>query len=982
VLFDLGMLRRQAIGPAAAVVLSLIAMSSAANATCTPAADNTPLPAPGTTVTCSGTTTDQNSPNGYGTGAQTGITINVTNGASVTGNTTDGIAVHDATVNNSTGATISGVQEGIDAVTTINVTNSGAIHGTGSFGVFAGTDATVTNNATGSIFGGQYGIIATGSANVTNSGSITATSNFGIFASTGAANVTNNAGASISGGDGGIVANTDANVVNSGVISSNNIGISASTGAANITNSGRITGTLNAGIFAATTATVTNNAGSSITGGVAGINALVVNATNSGSITGTTDTGILAQGAVTVTNNAGATITGGLIGIEANAGGSSVFNAGTISGGAAAIEFLGSGNTLTLAPGSVISGKVLGTGSNTFQLGGSGAATFDVSQLGAAAQYQGSGTFNKIDSSTWTLTGTSSFAGPINVNGGTLAVNGDVTSANSLTVSAGGTLGGNGTVGSTTINGGTLAPGNSIGTLTVSGSLTMTAASTYLVQVSGASSDKTIVTVAANIAGKVMVDSLARIAATTTYTIMTAGTVTGTFSTVDFLAANSFARNARLSYVGNSVLLTLDPGLLSPNLPGTANVNQKNVAAGIDNALINGATLPAAFNALFALSPGTPLLNALAQVSGEIATGSQQTTFNAMNQFMGVMTDPFVAGRGDGPSAGGGVATGYADEASAYAAKRNPNDALAAIYTKAPPLVIPFEPRWSTWVAGYGGSQTTDGNAVLGSNNTTSSIYGTAVGADYRFSPFTIAGFALAGGGTSFSVNGSGSGHSDLFQVGAFVWHDVGPAYISASLAYGWQDITTNRSVTVAGTDQLRAEFNANAFSGRLEGGYRFVTPFAGGVGITPYAAGQFTTFDLPSYAEAALSGSSGFALSYGAQSVTDARSELGIRTDKSFAVQGGIFTLRGRFAWAHDYDPDRAIAATFQALPGASFVVNGAAQAADSALTTASAEMKWINNWSVAATFEGEFSDVTQLCRQGRGALRLVTADLPRYRV
>ena len=68
---------------------------------------------------------------------------------------------------------------------------------------------------------------------------------------------------------------------------------------------------------------------------------------------------------------------------------------------------------------------MLGTGSDTFQLGGTGAATFDVSQIGAAAQYQGFGTFNKIDSSVWTLTGTSTFAGPVNVNGGTLAVNGD-----------------------------------------------------------------------------------------------------------------------------------------------------------------------------------------------------------------------------------------------------------------------------------------------------------------------------------------------------------------------------------------------------------------------------------------------------------------------------------------------------------------------------------------------------------------------------
>jgi uncharacterized protein with beta-barrel porin domain len=69
------------------------------------------------------------------------------------------------------------------------------------------------------------------------------------------------------------------------------------------------------------------------------------------------------------------------------------------------------------------------------------------------------------------------------------------------------------------------------------------------------------------------------------------------------------------------------------------------------------------------------------------------------------------------------------------------------------------------------------------------------------------------------------------------------------------------------------------------------------------------------------------------------------------------ILTLRGRLAWAHDYDPDRSIGATFQTLPGASFVVNGAAQSPDKALTSASAEVKWRGGFSLAATFEGEFS-------------------------
>ena len=52
------------------------------------------------------------------------------------------------------------------------------------------------------------------------------------------------------------------------------------------------------------------------------------------------------------------------------------------------------------------------------------------------------------------------------------------------------------------------------------------------------------------------------------------------------------------------------------------------------------------------------------------------------------------------------------------------------------------------------------------------------------FSPFTLAAFALAGGGTNFSVANGGTGRSDLFQAGAFVRHTVGAAYVTGVLAY------------------------------------------------------------------------------------------------------------------------------------------------------------------------------------------------------
>jgi len=499
----------------------------------------------------------------------------------------------------------------------------------------------------------------------------------------------------------------------------------------------------------------------------------------------------------------------------------------------------------------------------------------------------------------------------------------------------------------------------------VTGNLAFQSGALYLVQLNPTTSTLAVVNGTASLNGSAGAAFLAGNYVAKQYTILTAaGGVSGTFGSFDTLGVPTGFQTS-LSYDAHDVFLNLD--LVLAKYAGL-NVNQQNAANALVNFFNTTGGIPAVFGTL---TPG-----GLTQASGELATGSQQTTFNAMNLFLGLLTDPFVAGRGAGvaPPTGASQFAEENDAASAYAANgkarsNSEREAYAAVYRKAS-IRDNYDPRWSVWAAGYGGSQTTDGNTALGSNNTRSSIGGVAVGADYRFSPYTIAGFALAGGGTNFSVNGLGSGRSDLFQAGAFVRHTAGPAYLSAALAYGWQNVTTDRTVTIAGTDLLHANFNANTWSGRVEGGYRFVTPWMGGVGITPYAAGQFTTFDLPAYAEQALAGANTFARTSGAKSVTDTRSELGIRTDKSFAMTNGILTLRGRAAWAHDFNPDRNIGATFQTLPGASFVVNGAMQASDSALVTASAEMKWLNGFSLAATFEGAFSNVTS-SYAGKGVAR-----------
>ena len=315
----------------------------------------------------------------------------------------------------------------------------------------------------------------------------------------------------------------------------------------------------------------------------------------------------------------------------------------------------------------------------------------------------------------------------------------------------------------------------------------------------------------------------------------------------------------------------------------------------------------------------------------EAASGAQQASFQAMTQFLQTVLDPFAGGRSD-PSQ----------------RALNEDAAKAA-------------PHWSVWATGFGESQTITAGAMPGAGAANNGVYGTVVGADYAVSERTTIGFALAGGGTYFN-SGFSSGRSDLFQAGSFVRHMIGDAYLSAALAYGWQDVAA-----FGGSDRLNPAALANAYSSRIEGGYRFALP---GMGIAPYAAGQVTNVQLPADAAQALANP--FASPGSTNTVTDSRSELGFRTDKSFAVQSGTLTLRGRFAWVHDLNPDRSTLTMLQMPPSPGFALNDAVQAPDAALTTASAELRLSAGWLAALTFQSEFSS-TMRSYTGKGFVRYV---------
>ena len=497
--------------------------------------------------------------------------------------------------------------------------------------------------------------------------------------------------------------------------------------------------------------------------------------------------------------------------------------------------------------------------------------------------------------------------------------------------------------------------------MTVSGNLAFQSGALYVVQVNPTTASSTNVSGTASLAGTVAAIFTPGSFLERSYTILTAaGGRSGTFAALatsglpaDFRGELDLSRQYRSAQPHRgtrSRTYAANPPTPPTAPPFNFTVNQINVGHAIDSFFNNGGVLPPAFLPLFGLT-GSDLANALTQIDGENPTAAERVAFNLTNEFLGLMLDPFVYGRG-GPASGGGAQLGVAP------------DQQAALPLKAPPPRI-YDQRWTVWAAGFGGSGTANGDPVIGSTNVTASTYGFAAGADYHVSPDTVLGFALAGSGTNWNLaQALGTGRSDAFQAGVYGTKYFGPAYLGAAFAFTNNWFTTNR--TALG-DQLTANFQGQSFGVRVESGYRYaVTPTWG---VTPYAAIQAESFHTPTYSETDLT-AGGFGLTYNAMSATDTRSELGGRFDALTAWGTLPVQLRARLAWAHDWVSNPALNASFDSLPGTSFTVFGAPIPRDSALASAGAQLFFTPRWSFLAKLDGEFANGSQTYA-GSGTLR-----------
>jgi len=866
------------------------------------------------------------------------------------------------------------------------ITNNPGLGSGGStvFGTLGGTDtanagtAHITNNSDGT----TNFVASTSAMNATIINNSSGSTNFQDQASAGNATITNNGGSTIF-----LAQSTAANATitnnGSGSVQFGFFGIypiiidTATAGNSTIKNNGGDV-TFNSATTAGS-ANITNSFGFMFFYDAASAGSSTIS--NSGSITFADST---TAGSANITTQAGGFLlsfadssTAGTATITTKAGSEVQFTDSASGGTARFILNNGTFDMSGLTSGGMTAGSIEGSGSvflggNALTVGGNNLSTTFSGAIQDGGTFGGTGgSLVKTGSGTLILSGANSYTGATTINQGTLQLDGTITSA--VTVNSGAVFSGNGTVDPATVtinSGAVFAPGlpGQPGTfMTINGSLAFQSGAIYLVQLNPSSTTYVMVNGPVTLAGTVEAFfAPGSYIVPKTYEILQSFDRTGTFSGVVTVPPNF---QANLTYDPRNVFLNLTAIL---GFGGNLTVNQNNVATALNNFFNNGGTLPPNFATVFGLT-GPALANALNQIDGEASVDAEATAFKSMDQFLSLMLDPFVDGRTGSP---GGGALGFAPD---QPASFPPDVALAYdSVLKAPPPSHPspasgggsgwgFDQRWTAWGAAYGGSSNTNGDpAVIGSTSFSAQTYGFAAGMDRHISPDLVAGFALAGGGTHWDLaQAMGGGRSDAFQVGAYATKYFGPAYVAADIAFANHWMTTSR--TAFAGDQLTANFNAQSYGGRIEAGYRYALPVTWSV--TPYGALQVQNFHTPQYSETDLTGG-GFGLTYNAMSAYDTRGELGARFDEPTTLNGMPLTLRARLAWAHDWVDGPALQAVFETLPGANFIVNGAAVPKNSALTTAGAELHLTQAWSLLAKFDGEFAKDSQTYA-GTGTLR-----------
>ncbi|MCB5425861.1 autotransporter domain-containing protein [Altererythrobacter sp. CC-YST694] len=506
------------------------------------------------------------------------------------------------------------------------------------------------------------------------------------------------------------------------------------------------------------------------------------------------------------------------------------------------------------------------------------------------------------------------YFGSIDVLGGLLKANGNLSGAD-VTIGDGGTLGGAGTIGSVVVgDGGILAPGNSPGQLTIVGDVLFESGSTYDVEIDGLLHDSILVQTGdvtieegallnAAFAPGVLLDNPYQV-------IVLADGSDGEF----IVEGDGFVLPTEdnplleglIGYSADGITVTYQ-GIKTEwaKLVGTAN---QGATASAVQAL--GGTNSLYYRAMFLKQSdlGTTFDN----LSGEIHASLKSALIDESRILRGVAMDR-AAELGEG--------TGL----------------------------------WAT-AFGNWGSLEGDGNAA----ELESDSAGAFMGIDAQLGDWRL---GVLGGynSSNFDVDARAStAESETFHLGAYVGGAIGQFRMRAAFGQSWHDMSTERGVVFPTTQRLSADYNGTTTQLFGEIGYAVKV---GGVDVEPFAGLAYVSLKTDDYAE-----TGGVAALTGDSMSTDATfGTFGFRGSAKLDVAEAGALIKGLVGWRHAFGDTLPYASHSFGAAAAPFTVTGVPVAEDAMVTEVSVDFPLNENVRLNLGYKGQFGgDVTDNSARG----------------
>lgn len=563
----------------------------------------------------------------------------------------------------------------------------------------------------------------------------------------------------------------------------------------------------------------------------------------------------------------------------------------------------------------VDSGATLQGGTNNLLARGTvtdnGTLVFDQADSGVFANaIVGTGALVKQNAGLLALNGVSTVS-TTTVAGGDLQI-GDISNpgaqlTSAVTVDAGATLSGHGTiVGSVVNNGGTVAPGGTIGTLTIQGNYTQGANGVLSIEISPTASSTLQVTGVASLGGSLhLVTDGDLFRKGQTYTFVSAGSVTGAFTSV--VADNGAQFD--VSDPGGVVTATVAKGVFTPSGGST---NQNAIGSAIANYPVGVSDFDPVAAAIIALQPGVSQNAALDQLGGEIHAdllGAGRSSARAVFDSVG------------GQLFDAGPESSSADDRSG----------------------------WGRILGGYGSVSGDDGAHGL-----TQSKGGVVAGGQIKRGAATSLGAALSYQHTDMSLRGlSQNGGFDSLGIAVYGEHRWGAVFVdgAASLAYDHGDSTRHIAFS---TVSRRADGGFDGYTAGVWTSLGMRMADTHGLRFEPSISLTLSHVEDGGFQE---TGAAGADLLVRSQALDSLESVLGARVSKTFLMRRGALTLDARLAGMEELrEPRPQATERFAAASMTDFTVMGANPGRSAGLVGAGVTYVASSGLTVFGRYDGGF--------------------------